>query len=415
MLVFEAKLEGTNEQYGKLDEAIRTARFVRNSCVRYWMDNKGIGKYELSAYCAVLAANPDFPYATKLNSMARQASAERAWSAIARFLDNCKKNKPGKKGFPKFKKEQTHGSVEYKTCGWKLSEDRRYITFSDGFQAGTFKLWGTRDLHFYHRKQFKRVRVVRRADGYYCQFCIDHERVEKREPTGKTIGIDLGLNHFYTDSNGETVANPRHLRKSEKSLRRLQRRMSKTRKGSQNRIKLRNKQARKHLKVSRQRKDFAVKTARCVVKSNDLVAYEDLMVRNMVKNHRLAKSISDASWSLFREWVEYFGKVFGVVTVAVPPHYTSQNCSNCGEVVKKTLSTRTHICPHCGHTQDRDWNAARNILAKGLSTAGHVGTNASGDIDLCMGGETPPSKSGRGKRKPKERSLESPTIFGTPN
>ncbi|WYL97796.1 MAG: transposase [Gloeotrichia echinulata IR180] len=415
MLVFEAKLEGTNEQYGKLDEAIRTARFVRNSCVRYWMDNKGIGKYELSAYCAVLAANPDFPYATKLNSMARQASAERAWSAIARFLDNCKKNKPGKKGFPKFKKEQTHGSVEYKTCGWKLSEDRRYITFSDGFQAGTFKLWGTRDLHFYHRKQFKRVRVVRRADGYYCQFCIDHERVEKREPTGKTIGIDLGLNHFYTDSNGETVANPRHLRKSEKSLRRLQRRMSKTRKGSQNRIKLRNKQARKHLKVSRQRKDFAVKTARCVVKSNDLVAYEDLMVRNMVKNHRLAKSISDASWSLFREWVEYFGKVFGVVTVAVPPHYTSQNCSNCGEVVKKTLSTRTHVCPHCGYTQDRDWNAARNILAKGLSTAGHVGTNASGDIDLCMGGETPPSKSGRGKRKPKERSLESPTIFGTPN
>jgi putative transposase len=410
MLVFEAKLEGTNEQYGKLDEAIRTARFIRNSCVRYWMDNKGIGKYELSAYCAVLAAKEaDFPYAAKLNSMARQASAERAWSAIARFFDNCKKGKPGKKGFPKFKKEQTHGSVEYKTCGWRLSDDRRYITFSDGFKAGTFKLWGTRDLHFYQLKQFKRVRVVRRADGYYCQFCIDQERIERREPTGKTIGIDVGLTHFYTDSNGETIANPRHLRKSEKSLKRLQRRLSKTKKGSNNRVKFRNQLARKHLKVSRQRKDFAVKTARCVVRSNDLVAYEDLMVRNMVKNHRLAKSISDASWSLFREWVEYFGKVFGVVTVAVPPHYTSQNCSNCGEVVKKTLSTRTHVCPHCGHTQDRDWNAARNILEKALSTAGHVGTtNASGDIDLCVGGETPPSKSGRGKRKPKERSLESP-------
>jgi putative transposase len=189
---------------------------------------------------------------------------------------------------------------------------------------------------------------------------------------------------------------------SEKSLRRLQRRMSKTKKGSQNRIKFRNKLARKHLKVSRQRKDFAVKTARCVVRSNDLVAYEDLMVRNMVKNHRLAKSISDVSWSLFREWVEYFGKVFGVVTVAVPPHYTSQNCSNCGEVVKKSLSTRTHVCPHCGHTQDRDWNAARNILEKGLSTAGHVGTNASGETDQYLGEETPTSKSTRGKRKPKE-------------
>jgi putative transposase len=150
----------------------------------------------------------------------------------------------------------------------------------------------------------------------------------------------------------------------------------------------------------------------------------------MVKNHRLAKSISDASWSLFREWVEYFGKVFGVVTVAVPPHYTSQNCSNCGEVVKKTLSTRTHICPHCGHTQDRDWNAARNILEKALRrqslagvppvvrtvvTAGHVGTNASGETDQYLGEETPPSKSTRGKRKPREQSLESPTIFGTPN
>lgn len=123
MLVFEAKLEGTKEQYGKLDEAIRTARFVRNSCLRYWMDNPGIGRYELSAYCAVLAAL--FEWADSLNSMARQASAERAWSAISRFYDNCKKQKPGKKGYPRFKKEQTHGSVEYKTSGWKLSEDRR--------------------------------------------------------------------------------------------------------------------------------------------------------------------------------------------------------------------------------------------------------------------------------------------------
>ncbi|NJM69485.1 MAG: transposase [Scytonema sp. RU_4_4] len=417
MLVLEAKLEGRKEQYEKLDEAIRTARFVRNSCIRYWMDNRDIGRYELSAYCAVLAK--EFEWADKLNSMARQASAERAWSAISRFYDNCKKKVLGKKGYPRFRKEQTHGSVEYKTSGWKLSADRRYITFSDGFEAGTFKMWGTRDLHFYQKKQFKRVRVVRRADGYYVQFCIDQERLEKREPTLKTVGIDVGLNHFYTDSDGQTIANPRHLRKSEKSLKRLQRRFSKTKKGSKNRAKFRNKLARKHLKVSRQRKDFATKTARCVVMSNDLVAYEDLKVRNMVsqrvgrvprleatgepvrvRNRHLAKSISDAAWTQFRSWVEYFGKVFGVVTVAVPPHYTSQNCSHCGKVVKKTLSTRTHTCPHCGHTQDRDWNAARNILEKALRTAGHVGTNASGEIDQYLGEETPPSKSTRGKRKP---------------
>ncbi|GAB1543350.1 RNA-guided endonuclease TnpB family protein [Scytonema sp. NUACC21] len=398
MLVFEAKLEGTNEQYSLLDEAIRTARFIRNSCLRYWMDNRGVGKNEISAYTAILGQQ--FEFARKLNSMARQASGERAWSAISRFFDNCTRQKPGKKGYPQFKKHRTHGSVEYKTTGWKLSEDRRHITFTDGFKAGTFKMWGTRDLHFYQLKQIKRVRVVRRADGYYAQFCLDQDRLEKRTPTGKTIGLDVGLTHFYTDSEGQTVENPRHLRKSEKKLKRLQRQLSRTKKGSKNRAKARNRLARKHLKVSRQRQDFAVKAARCVVLSHDLVAYEDLAVRNMVKNHHLAKSISDAAWTQFREWVEYFGRVFGVATVAVPPHGTSQNCSNCGQVVKKTLSTRTHVCPHCGHVQDRDHNASRNILEIGLRTVGHTGTLiASGDIDLCSGEETQKNKSGRRKRK----------------
>ena len=401
MLVFEAKLEGTQQQYQRLDEAIRTARFVRNSCLRYWLDNKGIGKYELSAYCAVLAL--EFPWAAKLNSQARQASAQRAWSAIARFYDNCKKSKPGKKGFPRFKKHQTHGSVEYKTTGYKLSFDRRTITFTDGFEAGSFKLWGTRDLHFYQLKQIKRVRVVRRADGYYVQFLIDQERLEKRTPTGKTLGLDVGLTQFYTDSDGQTVENPRHLRKSQKALKRLNHRFSRTKKGSKNRAKARNRLSRKHLKVSRQRKDFAVKLARCVIQSSDLVAYEDLQVRNLVKNRKLAKSISDAAWSNFRQWLEYFGKVFGVVTVAVPPHYTSQNCSNCGEVVKKSLSQRTHRCVHCGVVLDRDKNAAINILELGLRTVGHTETlNASGDIDRCIGEVTPQCKSSRGKRKPKQ-------------
>jgi putative transposase len=368
MLVLEAKLKGKTEQYSLIDEAIRTALFVRNKALRYWMDNRGTGKYDLSALCAVLAK--EFDFAKRLNSQARQSSAERAWSAINRFFDNCKKKVSGKKGYPKFKK-RGH-SVDYKQTGWKLSEDRKYLTLTDGFKIGRIKLVGSRDLNFYAIEQIKRVRLVKRADGYYAQFCVDVDRREEMEPTQTTIGLDVGLNHFYTDSKGEVVENPRYLRKSERQLKKLQRKVSKRKKGSANRRKAIKRLARKHLQVSRQRKDFAVKTARCVVRSNDLIAYEDLQVRNMVKNHKLAKSISDASWSMFRDWVEYFGKVFGKVTVAVPPQYTSQKCSTCGTIIKKSLSQRTHQCSHCGTVLDRDHNAALNILAIGLNRVGHT-------------------------------------------
>jgi putative transposase len=380
MLVLEAKLKGKTGQYNLIDEAIRTALFVRNKALRLWMDVKDSDKYDLNKYCAVLAK--EFEFAKKLNSQARQASAERAWSAINRFFENCKKKISGKKGFPRFKK-RGH-SVEYKTSGWKLSEDRKHLTLTDGFKIGRLKLIGSRDLNFYQIEQIKRIRLVRRADGYYAQFCVDVDRREEIEPSKTTIGLDVGLNHFYTDSNGQTVENPRILRKSERQLKKLQRRVSKRKKGSANRRKAIKRLAKKHLQVSRQRKDFAVKTARCVVRSNDLIAYEDLQIRNMVKNHKLAKSISDASWSMFCQWVEYFGKVFGKVTVAVPPQYTSQNCSNCGKQVVKTLSQRTHHCGPCGTVLDRDHNAALNILAIGLNRVGHTQIHACGEFDLCQ-------------------------------
>ena len=147
MIVLEAKLRGEERQYRALDEAIRTSRFVRNMCLRYWMDNQGMNRYDLNKYCAVLAQ--EFEWASNLNSMARQSAAERAWSAISRFFDNCKKQVSGKKGFPKFRKHRTNLSVEYKTCGWKLSDDRKTLTFTDGFEAGSFRMWGSRDLHYY--------------------------------------------------------------------------------------------------------------------------------------------------------------------------------------------------------------------------------------------------------------------------
>jgi len=371
MLVIEVKLYGRQPQYRKLDEMIRTASFVRNSCLRYWIDNAHVGQYDLSRLCKELAK--EFEWAKKLNSMARQASAERAWASIKRFYDNCKNPTIKKKGYPKFKKGR---SVEYKTSGWKLSKDRTAINFRDGFKAGWFKMRGGFDLNFYQLNQIKRVRVIRRADGYYGKFCIDQERHEDIKPSGKAIGLDVGLTHFYTDSNGQKVDNPKYLRKSEKQLKRLQRQVSKKKKGSNSRKKAIKKLGRKHLKVSRQRKDWLTKLARCVVQTNDLVAYELLTVKNMVKNHCLAKSIHDASWRTFFDWLAYYGKVMGKIVYGVAPQYTSQECPNCKVIVKKTLSQRTHIC-ECGCVMDRDEAGSINILAKALRELSRGGQSLS--------------------------------------
>lgn len=214
MIVLEFKLKGKAEQYRIIDDMIRTAQFVRNKTLRHWIDNQGIKLVDLYKQCAVVAK--EFEWAGKLNSTARQAMAQRAIFAIQGFFANCKAKNPGKKGYPQFKKYTR--SVEYKQSGWALSSDKRCLTFKDGFAAGKFKLIGSRDLHFSAPTEIKRIRIVRRADGYYAQFCINIERKEEPVSTGKMIGIDVGLNHFYTDSNGETVPNPRYLRKSEKAF-----------------------------------------------------------------------------------------------------------------------------------------------------------------------------------------------------
>jgi putative transposase len=381
MIIYEFKVKGKEAQYRAIDEALRTSKFIQNKCLRYWMDNEKVGKYELNKYCAVLAS--EFPFADELNSMARQAAAERAWSAIARFYDNCKKKILGKKGYPKFKKHSR--SVEYKTSGWKLSPSRKAITFSDKKGIGTLKLKGTYDLNYYDIKQIKRVRLVKRADGYYVQFAIDVKVTVETRATKNIVGLDVGLKYFLADSDGNTIESPQFYRKSERQLNRANRKKSKkfrksAKPQSKNYHKARSRYARKHLRVSRQRKEYCKRVAYSVIQSNDLVAYEDLNVQGLVRNRHLAKSISDAGWSTFRQWLEYFGFKYGKATIAVIPHNTSQNCSHCGKKVKKSLSTRTHVCPHCGFVGDRDVNAAINILKLALCTVGHTGTYAWGDL-----------------------------------
>ena len=402
MRVIEFKLKTNSHQEIAIQEAIRVGQFIRNKCLRFWMDSTKEDKVNYATLCRLtteLSNNPEFSFVGKLNSMARQASAQRAWFSISRFYDNCQKrtacaesnsasgrSKKGlaKKGYPKFKKFSR--SVEYKSSGWKLTEDKKFIHITDKTGIGKLKLIGTFNRQLLDKSTIKRVRLIRRADGFYCQFVLDIERKEPLDSTGKEVGIDLGLNHFLTNSNGDKIDNPRFLRKSEKRLKKAQRQLSKKKKGSQKRLKQKSKVARLHLKVSRQRKDFAVKTAKALIQSNDLVVYEDLKISNMVKNPKLAKSISDASWSMFTDWLGYFGKIHGKFVVAVNPRYTSQQCSSCGNIVKKTLSVRTHVCS-CGCVLDRDENAAINILHK-ANTVGRTGIQALGQTTHCLLGES---------------------------
>jgi putative transposase len=383
MLIYEYKFHGNRQQYAAIDEAIRIAQFIRNKCLRLWMDTRGTNKNDLQCYCSALAK--EYSFAARLNSQARQAAADRTWFAISRFYENCKIHKPGKKGYPRF--QHNNRSLEYKQTGWKLEPDGKHITFTDGCGIGRLRLVGNKKQKVAECpiKQIKRVRLIRRADGYFCQFAVQAQRCIEHVPTGLHAGIDMGLKEFLTDSDGNTVANPRHLRKAEKRLKKLHRQLSRTQKQSQNRKKARKHLAKAYLKVQRQREDFARKTASTLISSHDLIAYEQLKIRNLVKNRCLAKSISDAAWGRFLSWLDYYGVVHGIVVIAVEPAFTSQDCSACGTRIKKSLSVRTHICSGCGLVLDRDHNAAINILEKAYRTGGHSETGTPASVHNASG------------------------------
>jgi len=220
----------------------------------------------------------------------------------------------------------------------------------------------------------KTVTVSREADGYSVCFSCADVPVDPLPPTGQQTGIDVGLASFATLSNGEHICNPRWYRTAERRLKTAQRRVSRRKKGSHRRRKAVTLLAKAHLEVQRQRQDFHHKEGLKLLQQHDTIYLEDVQVANMVRNHRLAKSISDASWAQFRAILEAKAVYAGRRVVAVPPAYTSQDCSGCGERVRKSLSVRTHICPNpeCGLVLDRDENAARNIERAGQALRGAV-------------------------------------------
>jgi putative transposase len=218
----------------------------------------------------------------------------------------------------------------------------------------------------------KTVTIRREADGWYACISCAEVPIVPLPATGQETGIDVGLKVFLITADGEAVENPRHYRKAERRLARAQRRVSRRTKGSTRRRKAVQLLQRHHQRVQRQRRDFHHKTALALLRQYDVIYLEDLQVANLVRNHHLAKSISDAAWRQFRTILEAKAACAGRQVLAIPPAYTSQDCSGvlpdgsrCTQRVAKTLSVRTHICPSCGLVMDRDENAALNIRRAG--------------------------------------------------
>ncbi len=361
MRTFEYRLFVKKEQSRKLMACLAESRIIYNRMLetvkgQYEQGGTFPSKYDLEA--AFKGQGEHVPATTV------QTLADRLSKSLKRFLAAKQNNILGI-GFPRFKKPNRWHSIQLrqydKDC--YLHEDKKHLIVPK--KLGHFlKI----KLHRPIEGTPKTVHLVLRADGHWYALIVcetepysEHTPVECSHPD---IGMDVGLKSFLADSEGRSVANPRFYRTSQRTLRRKQRVMCRRKQGSHRRRKSARNIAKTHLKINRQRRDHHFKTAKPYAEGYHHIAVEDLQITPMVKNHHLSKSIMDASWGAFLDILEDKAARAGHQVIRVSPRFTSQKCYQCGEIVQKSLSVRTHIFPFCGYVADRDVNAAQDILKR---------------------------------------------------
>jgi putative transposase len=296
----------------------------------------------------------EFPWLKEVDSLAlanAQMNLEKAYKNF--FRDKSV-------GFPKFKsKKNNHRSYTTNNQKGTVSIENRHIKLPKLKSMVRIK------QHRLFDGLIKSCTVSQTPSGKYFVSILVECEIEKLPQLETKVGIDVGIKTFAFMSNGKEIANPKHLRKSEKRLAKLQKDLSRKQKGSRNRAKARIKVATLHEKISNQRLDFLHKISFEIIRDNQAIVLEDLKIKNMVKNHKLAKSISEVSWGMFRAMIEYKAEWYGREVIIAPPNYaSSQLCSECGNKSSQTkdLSCRTYMCPVCGLEIDRDYNASLNLL-----------------------------------------------------
>jgi len=289
-------------------------------------------------------------------SQVKQNISDRVDKSFKNFFRRCKDTSCKKKGFPRFK-SRVH-SITYPQFGFKFKSQRR-LNVS---KIGNIPIV----LHRIPKGKLKTMTIKRnRASQWFAIFSCEVKEETVKHPSAEKIGIDVGIETFATISNGETVDNPRHIIKAEKRLERLQRRVSRKIKGSNNRRKAIHRLAIQHVKVTNQRNDFLHKISKNITQRYGFISVENLNIKGMVQNHHLARYISDASWNRFIQMLEYKAVTSGSTLVKVNPRNTSKTCSRCGTIVDMPLKQRMFNCPNCGFVSHRDLNASLNILKVG--------------------------------------------------